>query len=67
MKNKSRILIVDDEPSIRRILQVAFEKVGYVPLVAEDAETGDLHCQERRVGLRRHRRDYAGPQRLRSA
>lgn len=38
MKNKSRILIVDDEPSIRRILQVAFEKVGYVPLVAEDAE-----------------------------
>jgi DNA-binding NtrC family response regulator len=41
MKNKSRILIVDDEPSIRRILQVAFEKVGYVPFTAEDAD--DAH------------------------
>ncbi len=32
-----RLLIVDDEPNIRRILQVAFEKAGYKPLVAEDA------------------------------
>lgn len=37
MKAKKRILIVDDEPSIRRILQVAFEKEGYFPFVAEDA------------------------------
>jgi DNA-binding NtrC family response regulator len=36
MKSK-RILIVDDEPSIRRILQVAFEKAGYQAFVAEDA------------------------------
>lgn len=37
MKVKKKILIVDDEPNIRRILQVAFEKEGYFPLVAEDA------------------------------
>src|SRR5579862_881419 len=37
MKPKRRILIVDDEPNIRRILQVAFEKEGYFPFVAEDA------------------------------
>ncbi|HTQ08824.1 MAG TPA: sigma-54 dependent transcriptional regulator, partial [Fimbriimonadaceae bacterium] len=37
MKAKKRVLIVDDEPNIRRILQVAFEKAGYFPFVAEDA------------------------------
>lgn len=37
MKTKRKILIVDDEANIRRILQVAFEKEGYFPLVAEDA------------------------------
>lgn len=31
------ILVVDDEPNIRRILQVAFEKVGYRTSIAEDA------------------------------
>jgi DNA-binding NtrC family response regulator len=34
---KKRILIVDDEASIRRILQVAFDKAGYVADVAMDA------------------------------
>lgn len=37
MSNKPQILIVDDEPNIRRILQVAFEKQGYSVLTAEDA------------------------------
>ena len=37
MSEKPRLLIVDDEPNIRRILQVAFEKEGYVVTVAEDA------------------------------
>lgn len=37
MKDKSKILIVDDEPNIRRILQMAFEKAGYVVSMAEDA------------------------------
>jgi DNA-binding NtrC family response regulator len=37
VKEKKKILIVDDEPNIRRILQVAFEKEGYFPFTAEDA------------------------------
>lgn len=41
MSNKPRILIVDDEPNIRRILQVAFEKQGYNVSTAEDA----LHAE----------------------
>jgi len=37
MDRKPCVLVVDDEPNIRRILQVAFEKVGYAVLTAEDA------------------------------
>lgn len=37
MSEKYRVLVVDDEPNIRRILQVALEKAGYLPYVAEDA------------------------------
>lgn len=36
MSDKKRILIVDDEANLRRILQVAFEKTGYQAFVAED-------------------------------
>ena len=37
MSKHSKILIVDDELNIRRILQMAFEKIGHEVLVAEDA------------------------------
>ena len=39
MSTKPRILIVDDELNIRRILQMAFEKSGYEPVTAEDGRT----------------------------
>ncbi|MBX3095997.1 MAG: sigma-54-dependent Fis family transcriptional regulator [Fimbriimonadaceae bacterium] len=35
--SKKRILIVDDEVNIRRILQVAFDREGWVAVTAEDA------------------------------
>lgn len=38
MSEKTTLLIVDDEPNIRRVLQAAFEKAGYVAHTAEDAE-----------------------------
>lgn len=37
MSAKGSILIVDDEPNIRLVLQAAFEKAGYRAWVAEDA------------------------------
>lgn len=37
MSERTKILIVDDEPNIRRILEVSFDKAGFQPLVAEDA------------------------------
>ncbi|MEA2552570.1 MAG: two-component system, NtrC family, response regulator AtoC, partial [Fimbriimonadaceae bacterium] len=38
--SKGSILIVDDEPNIRLVLQAAFEKAGYKAFVAEDAPSG---------------------------
>jgi len=37
MSGKKRILIVDDELNIRRILQASFDKLGWHALTAEDA------------------------------
>lgn len=38
MSEKKRLLIVDDEANIRRVLQVAFEKRGWLAMTAESAE-----------------------------
>jgi DNA-binding NtrC family response regulator len=38
MSEKKRILVVDDEQNIRRILQAAFDKNGWHALVAENGE-----------------------------
>ncbi len=49
--SKGRLLVVDDEPTIRRILEVAFTKEGYHVGTAEDAlaalrllESGQWNC-----------------------
>ena len=46
MTSKKRILVVDDEPNIRRILQVALERESYVVATAEDAEQASSHLAE---------------------
>ncbi|HXH61015.1 MAG TPA: sigma-54 dependent transcriptional regulator [Fimbriimonadaceae bacterium] len=38
MSEKKRVLIVDDEANIRRILEAAFDKAGYHAIVAESGE-----------------------------
>lgn len=48
MTDKRNLLIVDDEPHIRRVLQAAFDKEGYRTVVAEDAhEAMNLAAGER--------------------
>ncbi|MBS1717871.1 MAG: sigma-54-dependent Fis family transcriptional regulator [Armatimonadetes bacterium] len=47
MKTQPNLLIVDDEPNIRRILQVAFEKAGYKVFLAENAhQAGGLMAEQ---------------------
>jgi len=46
VKQQKTLLIVDDEPNIRRILQVAFEKQGLSVHVAEDARCAAAILEE---------------------
>jgi DNA-binding NtrC family response regulator len=46
--SKGSILIVDDEPNIRLVLQAAFEKAGYKAFVAEDAPSGLASFEQNR-------------------
>ncbi|MBL8047952.1 MAG: sigma-54-dependent Fis family transcriptional regulator [Chthonomonas sp.] len=46
MSTLPRLLIVDDEANIRRILQVAFEKAGYAVVIAEDAHRAQSAMRE---------------------
>jgi two-component system response regulator AtoC len=39
LSEKKRVLVVDDEVNIRRILQAALDKAGYHTLIAENGET----------------------------
>jgi two-component system KDP operon response regulator KdpE len=40
MSNPLRVLVIDDEPAIRRFLRTSLDAQGYVVLEAEDGETG---------------------------
>lgn len=51
MSKHSKILIVDDELNIRRILQMAFEKVGHQVWVAEDARNALQLLEENNFDL----------------
>lgn len=46
MKEKASVLIVDDEPNIRRILQMAFEKAGYQASFCEDVPSALASLKE---------------------
>ncbi|MEI7575846.1 MAG: sigma-54 dependent transcriptional regulator [Armatimonadota bacterium] len=48
MSKKPQILIVDDELNIRRILQMAFEKVGYDAVTAEDGRNALMELEKQR-------------------
>lgn len=40
--NKYRILVIDDEPQMRRLLQLSLEAAGYEVMLAENAKAGQL-------------------------
>ncbi len=48
---KKELLIVDDEPNLRRVLQAALEKAGYAVRTAEDAEEALRRLEERGADL----------------
>jgi DNA-binding response OmpR family regulator len=39
VKGRAKILIIDDDPDILRLLQVTLESVGFSPLLAGDGQT----------------------------
>jgi CheY-like chemotaxis protein len=47
--SKKRVLIVDDEINIRRILQVAFDREGWVAITAEDGHEALVALEKGRV------------------
>jgi len=51
MSKRPKILIVDDELNIRRILQMAFEKVGYDAITAEDGRTALMELEKQRFDV----------------
>lgn len=50
MSGTDALLIVDDEPNIRRILQVSFEKDGMRAIVAADAAEAIQHLESQPIG-----------------
>ena len=42
-----RVLVIDDEEGIRRVMSITLEDAGYQVLTAADGESGVLLCQEK--------------------
>jgi two-component system KDP operon response regulator KdpE len=51
MSNPLRILVIDDEPAIRRFLRTSLTAQGYSLLEAEDGETGLAMLQRNAVDV----------------
>lgn len=51
MRDKPTLLVVDDEPNIRRILQVGFDKVGYHTVTAPDFSSAMSTLQSEHVDV----------------
>ncbi len=51
MKSKGKVLIVDDEPNIRRILQASLERSGYAASAAENGEDALAKLDSNRFDL----------------
>lgn len=49
--SRKELLVVDDEPNLRRVLQAALEKAGYAVRTAEDAPSALAALAERPVDL----------------
>jgi len=45
MENGWKVLLIDDDPGIRKVLALALETVGYTVVTAPDGETGIRLCQ----------------------
>lgn len=50
MENKT-ILIIDDDPLIRKILETKIKSLGYETIVAEDGETGLKELEKNKIDL----------------
>jgi two-component system KDP operon response regulator KdpE len=51
MTNPLRILVIDDEPAIRRFLRTSLTAQGYIVLEAEDGETGLAVAQRNAIDV----------------
>jgi len=45
MENNWKVLLIDDDPGIRKILSIALRAAGYAVITASDGETGIKLCQ----------------------
>jgi DNA-binding NtrC family response regulator len=47
----NQVLILEDQPRMRRVLQILVEKVGAAPYCAQSAEVALVICSEQRIDL----------------